>query len=321
MIQMKQIIEIIPNYSEGKNRAVMEEIISPFQREGIYVCFLEMDSDYNRSVVTIIGEVETVIKSMVDSAIIASKRIDLNTQRGEHPRMGAVDVIPLLPIKNISEMDCQKAVIRLAQSISDLAKIPVYLYNKSATREERKLLPNIRRGEFEGLKEKMKSYHWIPDFGNQEPHPQAGVVAIGVRNPLIAYNIDLNTENKKEADLIARKIRFSSGGLPFVQAKAVVLKERGNAQVTMNLTNYRETSLSKVFHSVMEEAKKNNRSIISSEIIGLIPKEALLLSLPEIKSKEVSLEELASIASNVFLLRDFSQKKILDYYLADLSGE
>lgn len=314
---MKQIVEIVPNYSEGKNRVIMEEIISPFQREGIYLCLLEMDSDYNRSVVTIVGEIDIVIEGMIASAIIASRLIDLNHQRGEHPRMGAVDVIPLLPIKNISEVDCQKAVIKLAQSISDEAKIPVYLYNKSATKEERKLLPNIRRGEFEGLKEKMKNSNWFPDFGNHEPHPQAGVVAIGVRDPLIAYNIDLNTDNKDRADRIARKIRFSSGGFPFVQAKSAFLKERGNAQVTINLTNYRETSLWSVFHSVMKEAKKNNLSIISSEIIGLVPKEALLLSLPEIKDKGITLEELAFIASKVFLLRDFTQKKILDYYLTD----
>jgi len=314
---MKQIVEIVPNYSEGKNRVIMEEIISPFQREGIYLCLLEMDSDYNRSVVTIVGEIDIVIEGMIASAIIASRLIDLNHQRGEHPRMGAVDVIPLLPIKNISEVDCQKAVIKLAQSISDEAKIPVYLYNKSATKEERKLLPNIRRGEFEGLKEKMKNSNWFPDFGNHEPHPQAGVVAIGVRDPLIAYNIDLNTDNKDRVDRIARKIRFSSGGFPFVQAKSAFLKKRGNAQVTINLTNYRETSLWSVFHSVMKEAEKNNLSIISSEIIGLVPKEALLLSLPEIKDKGITLEELAFIASKVFLLRDFTQKKILDYYLTD----
>lgn len=318
---MKKIIEIIPNYSEGRDRAVMEAILSPFQREGISLCFLEMDKDYHRSVVTIIGEIDVVVESMVESAKIASNKIDLNVQRGEHPRMGAVDVIPILPIKNATEEDCEETAIKLAKLISEKAKIPVYLYNQSATREERKLLPNIRRGEFEGLKQKMKDRNWFPDFGDPVPHPQAGAVAIGLRKPLIAYNVDLDTPDKTIAKSIARKIRFSSGGLPFVQAKAAFLKEVNHVQVTMNLTNYYETSLLQVFLSVCEEAKKLKVEVISSEIIGLIPKDALLLSLPELKGKETTLEELALVASKVFLLRDFSKKKILDYYTDKLLGE
>ncbi len=318
---MKKIIEIIPNYSEGRDRTIMEAILSPFQREKISLCLLEMDKDYNRSVATIIGEMDVVVESMVESAMIASNKIDLNVQRGEHPRMGAVDVIPILPIKNATEEDCQEAVIKLAKLISEKVKIPVYLYNQSATREERKLLPNIRRGEFEGLKQKMKNKDWFPDFGDPVPHPQAGVVAIGLRKPLIAYNIDLDTTDKSIADIIARKIRFSSGGLPFVQAKAAFLKETNHVQVTMNVTDYHVTSLLQVFLSVCEEAKKVNTKVISSEIIGLVPKEALLLSLPELKEKDVTLEEIALMASKVFLLRDFTKKKILDYYMDKLLGE
>ena len=318
---MAKIIEIIPNYSEGKNKSIMEEIIAPFKKRGILVCLLEMDKDYNRSVVTVIGEMEAVISSMVESAILASKRIDLNLQKGEHPRMGAIDVIPILPIKNITEEECQQVVLQLAQLISVKAEIPVYLYNKSATREERKLLPNIRRGEYEGLKQKMKDSTWFPDFGKNQPHPQAGAVAIGVRNPLIAYNIDLDTLDKSVANKIARKIRFSNGGLPFVQAKAALLKERNHVQVTMNLTNYHETSLLQVFHSICEEAKKANTSVLSSEVIGLIPKEALLLSLPELKDKKVTIEEIALIACKAFLLRNFTHEKILEYYTDNIIGE
>lgn len=320
---MKKIIEIIPNYSEGKNLAIMEEIISPFKKAGIFLCLLEMDKDYNRSVVTIIGEVDTVIVAMAESALLASKLIDLNHQSGEHPRIGAVDVIPIVPIRNVNEEDCQEAVIRLAELISSQAKIPVYLYNKSATSESRKLLPNIRKGEFEGLELKMKNSDWFPDYGESKPHPQAGAVAIGVREPLIAYNIDLNTSDKMIAEKIARKIRFSSGGLPFVQAKAALLRELGNAQVTINLTDYHKTSLAKVFKRVEEEARRLSVKIVASEIIGLIPQEALQLSLQEIDCQftNKSIADTVKLSREYFLLRNFSQEKILDYYLDKILGE
>jgi len=194
---MQQIIEIVPNYSEGKNADIMQKIIAPFQNNPlISLVDLEMDASYHRSVVTIIGEAQTVLRQMVESAKIAASLIDMRRHSGEHPRMGAIDVCPLIPIQNITEQECIDLSRKLAQNINEASQIPIYLYAKSASNEQRSLLPNIRQGEFEGLATKMTNPEWAPDFGEAKPHPSAGALAIGCRKPLVAFNIDMNSNDK-----------------------------------------------------------------------------------------------------------------------------
>lgn len=318
---MKQIIEIVPNYSEGKNKAIMEEIIAPFKYlEGIKLLDLEMDASYNRSVVTVIGEVNSVIKGAVESAEIAAKLIDLRFHQGEHPRMGALDVLPVIPIREISDAECVELSYKIGEAIFKKTGVPVYFYAKSAKRPQCENLPDIRKGEFEGLLEKMQDPYWQPDFGST-PHPTAGAVAVGCRNPLIAYNIDTDSTSKKKVLSIARKIRFSGGGYRFIQAGAAKLAEPNICQVTMNLTDYTKTALYQAYEAVKMEALRFGIKITGSEIVGLVPKACLISSLKYYLGKdddeklELSLEETVELSKKYLQLRDFSEQKIIEYYL------
>lgn len=273
---MNKIIECVPNFSEGRDRAKIEKIADCFRgKPGVKLLDYSGDIDHNRSVVTVVGEPEPLKEAVIDAIGRSIELIDLTKQTGEHPRMGAVDVIPFIPIKNITMEEAITISKDVAKRASERYNIPVFLYEASATAQHRENLADVRRGEFEGLADKMQLNEWKPDYGPAFPHPTAGAVAIGARKPLIAYNINLNTSNIKIADAIAKKVRHSSGGLRYCKAIGIELKERGVAQVSMNLTDYTKTSIYSVHEMVRMEAKRYGVSIIGSEIIGLVPMAAL----------------------------------------------
>jgi len=319
---MRQIIEIVPNYSEGKNPEIMKQIIAPFtDNPDISLVTMEMDPSYNRTVVTVIGEASEVLKRMEESSVIAVSLIDLRIHIGEHPRMGAVDVVPIIPIANITEDECVRLSKILANDIFEATQVPIYLYSKSATREQCANLPDIRQGEFEGLGEKMKDPKWAPDFGKPIPHPTAGAMAVGCRKPLVAFNIDLNSNEKNKVLKISRKIRFSGGGYRFIQAGAARLADRGLCQLTMNLTDYEQTALYQALEATIMEAKRYNMEVIATEIVGLVSKHCLInslkyyLKLDDSAQVNWSLEEITELAIKHFKLRDFTVKKLIEYYV------
>lgn len=274
---MDKIVECVPNFSEGRDLDKIEQIVDVFRRkEGVKLLDYSNDRDHNRMVVTAIGEPEKLKNVIIEAIGVAVRVIDLTQHQGEHPRMGAVDVVPFIPIKNMSMEEAVALSKEVAQIVSEKYQLPVYLYEKSATAAHRENLAAVRKGEFEGLADKMKLSEWQPDFGPAFPHPTAGAVAIGARMFLIAYNINLNTNNLEIAQNIAKKIRFSSGGLRFCKAMGVELKERNIAQVSMNLTDYTQTSIYQVFEMVRMEAQRYGVSIAGSELIGLMPLEALV---------------------------------------------
>ena len=227
-------------------------------------------------VVTIIGEPEAVKNAVIEAIGKAVELLDLTTHTGEHPRVGVADVVPFVPIKNVTMDEAVALSKEVGKIVAEKYNLPVFLYEKSASAPHRENLADIRRGGFEGLTEKMKLPEWKPDFGADKPHPTAGAVVIGARIPLIAYNVNLNTNNIEIANAIAKKIRFSNGGLPHCKAIGVNLKEKGIVQVSTNITDYTQTTLYQVFESVKIEAKHYGTTIAGSEIIGLVPLEAVV---------------------------------------------
>ncbi|MFU2158003.1 MULTISPECIES: glutamate formimidoyltransferase [Caldisericum] len=276
---MNEIIECIPNVSEGRNQDVINQIIENLKKTGVKVLDVSSDSDHNRTVITFVGDRSNVLEGAFSVAKSAVELIDLRHHKGTHPRMGAVDVIPFVPIKGITMEETVELSKTLAKRIGEELKVPVYLYAESATKEERKTLPNIRQGEFEGFFEKIKDPNWAPDFGPNEVHPTAGVVAVGAREFLIAYNIYLNTKDVNIAEKIAKSIRESSGGLRFIQAKGMYIEEKGMAQVSMNVLNYKKAPLYRVFEIVKMEAERYGVNVVESELVGLMPLKAALDSL------------------------------------------
>ncbi|HPM20761.1 MAG: glutamate formimidoyltransferase [Thermotogota bacterium] len=270
-------IETVPNFSEGRRKEVVDAIIAqakPYDR--VWILDHSMDYDHNRSVVTLVGEPESILKALFDMTKKASELIDLRVHRGEHPRMGAADVIPLIPLRNVTTEECVEHAAALGKRIAEELKIPVYLYEKSATREERKDLSNIRQGQFEGFAVKIQKPEWAPDFGERQIHPSAGVSALGVREFLIAFNVNLKTQNLDIANKIAKAIRNISGGFHFVKALGMELKEKQMVQVSINMTNYKKSTLFRVFETVKLEAERYGVAIDSSEIVGLTPLQALI---------------------------------------------
>lgn len=316
-----QIIEIVPNYSEGRDKEKMERIIFPFKKDEFNLVRLEMDPSYNRSVLTVIGEKDKVMMAMVESIKIAINEIDMNNHKGEHLRIGAVDVFPVIPISNITEDECKELVEKYAKIINDETSLPIYLYNLSAVKENRRLLPDIRKGEFEGLKEKMAKEEWFPDFGTNTPHETFGVLTMGVRKPLIAFNIDLNTKNRKIARLISKSVRYTGGGLRAIQAREAYLSDLDIMQVSINITDFYITKLYQVYEMVKMEAKRYNVQVIGSEVIGLIFEKAILDCLKYYLNKQdnedlkLSFGEEVKLLEKYILLRDFSKEKIVEYYL------
>ena len=271
-----QTIEAVPNISEGQRPLVLNKLASAVQQVK-HVRLLDLSSDisHNRSVLTLLGCPESVLQALTNLYAITTSGIDLRIHRGVPPRIGAIDVVPFIPLRNASMDDCKQLARQLAADVASRFDIPIYLYEEAATQPERKALENIRRGQFEGLTQKMKDDRWAPDFGPLRPHPSAGASAIGAREPLIAFNVNLKTENLTIARQIAANIRARNGGLAHVKALGFALTHRSLVQVSVNLTNYRITSLFRVFSTIEMEAKKLQVEVVGSEIVGLVPKEAI----------------------------------------------
>ena len=277
---LKQIIQCVPNFSEGKDLEKIEKIIAPLKnREGVKLLSVEPDKDYNRTVVNIIGEPLNVLEAVYEAIGIATELIDLNYHSGEHSRMGATDVVPFIPIKNIEMTECIELAITLGKKVAKDYNIPVFLYEEAATSKERINLAAVRKGQFEGMVEKLKDPAWKPDFGITVPHKTAGVIGISARLPLIAFNVNLGTTDIEIAKNIAKAIRHSSGGFRYIKAGPAELKEKWIVQVTMNVVNYKKTPLYRVFETVKMEAKRYGVPVLGSEIIGSVPMEALVMGM------------------------------------------
>ena len=270
------IIESIPNVSEGRRLDVVDGMADAIRAVStIRLLNYSSDPSHNRSVFTMVGDAPSVERAILTLVERAAEAIDLRTQQGVHPRLGAVDVVPFVPIADATMDDCVGLAKRVGAIIAGRFQIPVYLYEEASARPWRKHLEDIRRGQFEGLTAKMATEGWAPDFGPAAPHPTAGVTVVGARRALIAYNINLKTDRLDVARTIARKVRFSSGGFPFVKAMGVALEHLGIVQVSMNLTNFEKTPIFRVFETVKREAARYGVAILESEIVGLVPSAAL----------------------------------------------
>ena len=274
---MNKIMECVPNFSEGRDLQKIDKIVAPFRgKQGVKLLDYSNDEDHNRLVVTVVGEPEPLRDAVLEAIGVAVELIDLNHHQGQHPRMGAVDVVPFIPIRNVTMEEAVALSKEVGKEVAKRYNLPVFLYEKSASAPHRENLAAVRKGEFEGMAEKIKQPEWHPDFGLAERHPTAGTVAIGARMPLVAYNINLNTPSLEIAHDIAKKIRFIGGGLRYCKAMGVELKDRGITQVSINMTDYTRTALYRAFELVRVEARRYGDSIVGSEIIGLVPMEALI---------------------------------------------
>lgn len=274
---MNKIMECVPNFSEGRDLQKIDKIVAPFRgKQGVKLLDYSNDEDHNRLVVTVVGEPEPLRDAVLEAIGVAVELIDLNHHQGQHPRMGAVDVVPFIPIRNVTMEEAVALSKEVGKEVAKRYNLPVFLYEKSASAPHRENLAAVRKGEFEGMAEKIKQPEWHPDFGLAECHPTAGTVAIGARMPLVAYNINLNTPSLEIAHDIAKKIRFIGGGLRYCKAMGVELKDRGITQVSINMTDYTRTALYRAFELVRVEARRYGVSIVGSEIIGLVPMEALI---------------------------------------------
>lgn len=302
---MNRLIECVPNFSEGRDLAKVDAIVDAMSGvAGAWVLDRTSDADHNRSVVTLAGTPEAVAEAVIRGAGKAAELIDLTRQEGVHPRIGATDVIPFIPLAGVSMEECAALARDVGQQLWDRFRIPVYFYEAAATRLERMNLENIRKGQFEGLREDvLRDPDRSPDIGEPRLHPTAGATAVGARKLLIAYNIYLSTSDVSVARGIARAIRTSSGGLRHVKAIGVEMKTRGLAQVSINLTDFEETPLHRVFDAVQQEAERRGCAIAGSEIIGLVPRKAIELS-----------------AGHDLQLENFSPERVLENRLTAVAG-
>ena len=276
---MAKLIECIPNFScsKEKDEATYNELVKTAQSvPGCTLFDAQTDGNHNRCVFTLIGSPEAIEEVAFQLTKVATERIDMNKHHGEHKRMGATDVIPFVPQMDVTVEEAVEMSKRVAQRIWDELKVPSFLYEDSATRPERRNLATCRKGEFEGMPEKLLQPDWAPDYGERKIHPTAGITAIGARMPLVAYNVNLGTANLEIASSIAKKIRFIGGGLRYCKAMGVELKERGIVQVSINMTDYTRTALYRAFELVRIEARRYGVPVVGSEIIGLVPMEALI---------------------------------------------
>lgn len=274
---MDRIIECVPNFSEGRDLLKVEKILDCFRaKKNVKLLDYSSDEDHNRSVVTVVGEPEALKEAIIEAIGKAVELIDLTKHEGQHPRMGAVDVVPFIPIKNVTIEQADALAKEVAEEASKLYNLPFFLYEKSAVSPHKENLADIRKGQFEGMAEKMKDSKWKPDFGPSTIHPTAGVTAIGARMPLVAYNVNLSTNNLQIATDIAKKVRYISGGFRFVKALGIELEDRGIVQVSMNLTDYSKTSIYRVFETIKMEAERYGVQVVGSEIVGLVPLKAIV---------------------------------------------
>jgi glutamate formiminotransferase len=270
------LIECIPNVSEGRRPDAVAGFADAIRAvPGVRLLDVSSDASHNRSVLTFVGDATGVEQAVVALFERAVAVIDLRTHKGEHPRLGAVDVVPLVPIEGVTMAECVAVAKQVGSAVAERFGVPIYLYEDASANPARKNLEDIRRGEFEGLAAKMASAGWTPDYGPTAPHPSAGASIIGARMPLIAYNINLATDRIDVAKKIAAAIRHSSGGFRYVKAAGFTLGDRGIVQVSMNLTNYEKTPIFRVFEAVKREAERHGVRILESEIVGLVPSAAL----------------------------------------------
>src|ERR1700687_1270356 len=274
---MRRLIECVPNFSEGRDPAKVDAIVAAMSSvPGVYVLDREMDADHNRCVITLAGEPDAVAEATLLGTGKATELIDMTKHTGAHPRVGATDVLPFIPIDGVTIEDCVALARRVGNEIWKRYRIPVYFYEAAAMRPDRVNLENVRRGQFEGLREELKKNHnRQPDVGEPKVHPTAGVTVVGARKFLIAYNVNLNTSDVSIANKIAKAIRFSSGGLRYVKSMGVELKARNLAQVSINLTDFEQTPMHRVYEMVKREAARYGAIPVGSEIVGLIPKKPI----------------------------------------------
>lgn len=297
MSSMTQIVQCVPNFSEGRDLKKIEKIVEPFRaKDGVKLLDYQYDEDHNRAVVTVVGAPGPLKEAIVEAMGIAIDVIDMRQHQGQHPRMGATDVVPFIPVKNVTPEEAVDISRDVASRVAGKYNLPIFLYEKSAAQPERQNLATIRQGQFEGMAEKIRLPEWKPDFGPAEIHPSAGVTAIGARMPLVAYNVNLDTGNFEIADRIAKQVRHISGGLRYCKGIGIELKDRGIVQVSMNMTDYTKTALYRVFELIKIEARRYGVNVVGSEIIGLVPMEALI-----------------DTAAFYLGLEDFSMEQVLEY--------
>jgi len=300
-MSLDKIVECVPNFSEGRNLEKIERIVNVFRaKENVKLLDYSSDKDHNRMVVTAIGEPEAMKNCIIEAVGVAIETIDLTKHEGQHPRLGAADVIPFIPIKGMTIDEADALAKEVGKTLATTYGLPIYLYEKSASAEHRQNLAAIRKGGFEGLVEKMKLPEWKPDFGPEQRHPTAGASVIGARVPLIAFNVNLHTANFEIADKIAKKVRHTGGGLSFCKAIGIDLKEQGLMQVSMNLTDYTRTSIYQAVEMIRFEANRYGVSIAGCELIGLVPLQAVV-----------------DTTSYYLGLEGFSTKQILETHLAE----
>ena len=274
---MAKLVECVPNFSEGRDKEIIEKIVDEVRKtEGVKLLDYCSDKDHNRSVVTMIGGPQEVKEAAFKLIKRASELIDMSKHEGAHPRMGATDVVPFIPIKDITTEECVELAKELGKRVGEELNIPVYLYEDAATAPERQNLAKIRKGQYEGFFEKIKQPEWKPDFGPNEMNEKSGATVIGARFPLIAYNVNLGTDNIEIANAIAKKIRHINGGLRYAKAVGVMLTERNIAQVSINLVQYEKTSIYTAQEMVKMEAKRYGVPVVGAEVIGLVPMKALI---------------------------------------------
>lgn len=294
-----KILECVPNFSEGKDRNKIDAIADALQKiGGVRLLDICTDPDHNRTVFTFIGSPEDIERGAAAACDKALEVIDMRAQQGVHPRIGAVDVVPFIPLKNAIMADAVETARRFGRAFAERNRLPVYFYGEAALVEERRELPHIRKGGYEALEKRMKDPMWVPDAGPRALNERSGATAVGARDFLVAYNINLASSDLETARKIAETIRFSSGGMKHVKAIGVPLKSRGIVQVSMNLTNFRETPVKAVFDRVKAEASQRGVQVLESELIGLIPEEALMHVTPQ-----------------YLMLRDFSEDRIIEKHL------
>lgn len=293
---MSKIVECVPNFSEGRNHGVIDAITAEVKKvEGVTLLNIQSDASHNRTVVTFVGEPQRVKQAAFNACAKATELIDMEQHHGEHPRIGATDVIPFIPVSDVTIEECVELANELGQEIAEKLGVPVYMYEAAAKKAERIKLPDVRRGQYEGLKEEISNPERQPDYGPARMHATAGATVVGARQFLIAYNINLNTSDVTIAKKIATAIREAKGGYKYCRAMGIMIEERNMAQVTINMVNYEGTPLHRVFETVKSEAARYGVNVIGSEIVGLAPLQALL-----------------DAAAFYLRLEDFSRKQIME---------
>lgn len=296
-----ELVQCVPNFSEGRRETVVETIVDKAREHEVAILDVSPDADHNRTDVTVIGEPEAVYDAVMALALEAVEQIDMRDQEGEHPRMGAIDVVPFIPLLDATMEDCVELAESFAEEFADRTDVPTYLYEEAARNPDRENLANVREGEYEGLRDAIGSDpEREPDFGPNEIHETGGATAVGARFFLVAFNVNLDTEDREVANEIARAVRHSSGGYRHVKAMGFEITERNIVQVSMNMTDFRATPLFRVFETIEDEAERRGVTVVGSELVGLVPLGALV-----------------GVADHYLKLEDFDRDQVLEQRLVE----